>query len=179
MQRNTFRHRVGAWLLAICGLMIGIEDAQVFAQSLKQTNRSGSITAPDWYDKVPPDSANLVARGKARSNDQQVAIDKAVAFARASLAKSIERKWADLLKAIQKESASRWQGKGESVTLIGSVPKMQKTVKRGRYYTAFVLVALPLESVHASLEQRLRSDMQWYSTVKDTKAVREFETDAH
>jgi hypothetical protein len=179
MRVHFFRRLVVMSLFLICSMPIIPSGAQPAAQSSKQSSRSSAVTAPDWYDKVPPDSANLVAKGRARSNDQQVSLDKAVAIARASLAKSVEKKWLVLLQAIQKENGTRWVGEVESVTLVGSVPKMQKTVKRGKYWTAFVLVALPLESLHASIEQRLHSDARWYSAVKETKVVREFEAASH
>ena len=162
-------------VLTVSGTVIILSSAQVFGQHLKQVNRSQADRAPEWFNTVPPDSGNLIARGKAKSRDRQVAIDKAVAAARLSLAKSVDHRWEELVQAIQKECGSSWERRSEPVTLIGSTLKMQKSTKRGKLWTAFVLVALPEESVSAVMEQRLHRDAQWYSVVRDTRTVRQFE----
>jgi hypothetical protein len=159
---------------ACAGLCIGyVHDGT--AQASRRPARVAAIKTPEWYDKIPSDSAHLVARGTGKSRDQQVAVDKATAAARASLAKSIELQWSRLMAAIQKESGARRSGPTEPVTLLGSTVTQQQIAKRGKIWTAFVLVAVPRESVHTVLVQRLHSNEEWYSSVKHSKAVLEFE----
>lgn len=163
-------------LMLVVTTLVTIGDvAQVFGQTGKQMNRPARIKAPEWYDRVPADDSSLVARGSAYSKDQQVAVDKAAATARSRLAATIDLRWKELLQAIRKEGSAAPGWTGETVTLEGSRITLQKTFKRGRIWTAFVLVALPKSSVRSVLVERLHRNAEWYSGVKDTKAVRECE----
>ena len=183
MRTAEIAHRCfGAALAPILSLMLAVmalvtigDVAQVFGQTGKPMNRPSRVKAPEWYDKVPADDSTLVVRGRADLKDQQVAVDKAVATARSGLAATIDRRWKELLQEIQKEGLIAPERIEESVTLEGSTMIMQKTSKRGRIWTAFVLVALPKSSVRTVLAERLHRDAEWYSKVKDTKAVRAFE----
>jgi hypothetical protein len=162
-------------VVVVISMMIMSDGPLLHGQTARRPNRPTRITAPEWYVKVPADDSSLVGRGRADSKDQQVAVDKAATAARSGLAAIVERRWKELLMAIQKEGAGPPAWTGESVTLEGSTITMQKTYKRGRVWTAFVLVCLPKSSVQSVLVQRLRRDADWYSMVKDTKAVRAFE----
>jgi hypothetical protein len=168
--------KAAPFLLVIMVGMITLGDPHdLFAQTVKQKRLPVRVKTPEWYDKVPADDSSLTARGRADSKDQQVAVDKAVASARSGLVEGIDRQWNNLLKAIQNEGVAIPVWTGEAVTLEGSTLKMQKTFKRGRIWTAFVLVRLPQSFVRSVLEERLRRDADWYSRVKDTRAVREWE----
>jgi hypothetical protein len=162
-------------LVVAITLMITLDGPLLFGQTGRLSSRAPRIKAPEWYLKVPSDDSSLVARGRADSKDQQVAVDKAATAARSGLADTLERRWKDLLLAIQKEGAGPPAWTGDSVTLEGSTITTQKTYKRGRIWTAFVLVRLPESSVRSVLVQRLHRDADWYSMVKDTKPVRAFE----
>ncbi len=162
-------------ILIVLTIAIIVDVADVFGQTGKPTNRPSRFKAPEWYDRVAAVDSNLVARGRGDSKDQQVAVDKAAATARSGLAATIDRRWKDLLLAIHKEGVAGPEGTEESVTLEGSMIFKQKTFRRGRIWTAFVLVALPNSSVRSVLAQRLHRDAEWYDRVKDTKAVRAFE----
>jgi hypothetical protein len=116
-----------AALAPILSLMLAVmtiaaigDVAQVFGQTGKQMNRPSRVKAPEWYDKVPADDSTLVVRGRADLKDQQVAVDKAVATARSGLAATIDRRWKELLQAIQKEGLIAPERTEESVTLEGS-----------------------------------------------------------
>ena len=163
-------------MFVVLAMAITIDGAQAFGQTGKPVNRPPRVRAPEWYDKVAADDSNLVIRGRADSKDQQVAVDKAVATARSGLAATIDSRWKDVLLAIQNEGVAVPEVTEDSVTLEGSMIIKQKTSRRGRIWTAFVLVALPKSSVRSVLVERLHRDAEWYSRVKHTQAVREFET---
>jgi hypothetical protein len=167
--------KLTSFVFVLISLMITFDGPLLHGQTARTSNRTSRITAPEWYLKVPADDSSLVSRGKADSKDQQVAVDKAATAARSRLADRIERRWKELLLAVQKEGVAPPAWTVESVTLQGSTITMQKTYKRGRVWTAFVLVCLPKSSVRSVLVQRLHRDADWYSMVKDTKAVRAFE----
>jgi hypothetical protein len=103
LARASFRLVVPV-ILAVSGTVIILSSAQVFGQHLKQVNRSQEVRAPEWFNTVPPDSGNLIARGKAKSRDRQVAIEGSGGL-RLSLAKSVDHRWKVGL-AVQKSGAS-------------------------------------------------------------------------
>ena len=150
--------------------------SQSSAPSTKPAGRTVSVNAPDWYNHPPSVRDTLIARGKGRSHDEQVAVDKAVAEARSALARSIDHRWKELLRAIAKEAGTHREWTPEPVTLESSVPLFQKAVKRGNTWTAYVIVAMPEGSARTVLHARLHRDAAWYDTVRNTRAVRMFET---
>jgi hypothetical protein len=162
-------------LIAITCIAIIIVPSHTVAQSSSPGKSAGTTSAPAWYLTPPLVNDTIIARGKARSNDEQVAIDKAVVYARASLAREIDRRWRELLRAIEKESGGHLAWAPGEVVLKGSTVRDQKVINRGRAWTAYVLVALPEESARAVLLQRLHHDAQWYGKVKDTQAIRGLE----
>jgi hypothetical protein len=163
------------FVIALCTLGMFLDLAQAPAQSLRQSKRTSGVGAPDWYNVPPSVPDTLIARGKGKSNDQQVAIDKAIFDARSSLAHSIDHRWEILLRTIQNEGGGTLAWTSEPVTLAGSTLRMQKVFKRGRTWTAYVLVAVPEGSLRTVLLQRLHRDAQWYEGVRNTNAVRELE----
>jgi len=154
-------------------IILGV--VQVSGQGGKQGKIPARVKAPEWYDKIPVNDSTLIARGRGDSKDQQVAIDKAVATARSGLAATVDRRWKELMEAIRKEGGIAAVQSEETVTLEGSKVVMQKTSKRGRIWTVFVLVAVPKSSARSVLSRRLHRDEEWYAKVKETKAVQEYE----
>jgi hypothetical protein len=164
--RNTRRVvlALSIWIVSGC-------PVQLCGQTTQKVGAVDRGTAPEWYMNVPADSGNLLARGTGKSKDEQVAIDKAVVAARSNLMRSVNRKWDSLVRAIEKESGQRSGVKTSSMTLVGSVIQKQSTTKRGKLWTAFVLVSLPQASIRKVLDARLHEDAAWFSRVQHTKAV--------
>jgi hypothetical protein len=158
-------------VLALCALVMLLDHAQAPGQSTTQSKRSSGVIAPVWYNDPPSRGDTLIARGKGKSNDQQVAIDKAVMEARSSLARSIDHRWEVLLEEIEKEGGAHLEWTPAPVTLTGSTPILQKVFRRGKTWTAFILVGLPESSVRIVLLERLRRDVKWYEGVRNTEAV--------
>jgi hypothetical protein len=167
---NPFR----VLLLTLLGLSVAFP--QTFCQPSTKPKPGASARPPDWYNDPPSAPDTLIARGKGRSRDEQVAIDKAVADARSALARSINHRWQELLGAIEKEGGPHRAWTPEPVTLARSIPMIQKAVKRGATWTAYVLVGLPETSARNILHARLHRDTAWYGAVRNTQAVRTFET---
>ncbi len=160
--------------LSITGLSLGLTPA--FCQSPAFTTRTPRVNPPAWYAAPPVIHDTVIARGQGRSNDHQVAVDKAVLEARSALADSIDHAWEGLLWDIEEQTGHGHVSMHEPVTLQGSTVRVQKITKRGRTWTAFVLVGLPEESVRSELLRRLNRDRAWYEKIKDAPAVREIET---
>lgn len=172
---TSVRHVV-VFVLAFSGAATFLCDVHAFGQHARPGTRTPAVPVPDWYVTLPTDNENLLAAGRGRSSSLQVAIDKAVVAARAVLAKSIDRRWEALLQAIGKEGGVVPELKPEPVTLVGSTVRTQKTARRGKVWTAFVLVALPEESARSVMQQRLHRDESWYAGVKNTRAVQACES---
>ena len=171
-----FDFRTPRWILvAFCIIGILIAHPRAAGQSRKQGRRPVTVNAPEWYNVRPSLRDTLVARGKGKSNDEQVAIDKAVAEARSTLARVIELRWKELLRAVEEEGGSRLEWKSEPVTLTGSQPFLQKVFRRGKLRMAYVLVTIPERSVRHIVLQRLHRNGQWYEGVRNTQAVRAIE----
>jgi len=166
-------------LLFFLAAAYAVTPPDLFAQSEKAKKQTSSVKPPKWFEVVPEDQENLVARGRAESKDPQVALDKAVMAARDSVVLATEDPWKELVQAIRAEGIEAAEPARGAVTLHGSKIESQKTSKRKKVWTAFVLVSLPKSSIPSLLLERVRSDSVWYALVKDTKAVQALETPAH
>jgi hypothetical protein len=161
--------------IAIAGTVLLFPLQIAAGQPPQQSKRPATVTVPSWYLDPPSVNDTLIARGKGKSNDEQVAIDKAITHARGSLARKIDERWRDLLRGIEKESGVHLAWTPGEVVLKGSTARMQQVFRRGRVWTAYVLVGLSEASARDVLLRRLHHDSQWYEKVKDTKAVRDLE----
>lgn len=170
-------HIVPAFLFFLAAAYV-ITPPDLFAQADKAKKQTSSVKPPKWFAVIPPDQQNLVARGRAESKDQQVALDKAVMAARDSIVLATEVPWKELVRAIRAEGIHAAEPARGAVTLHGSKIESQKISKRKKVWTAFVLVSLPKSSIPPLLLERVRSDSVWYALVKDTKAVQALETPA-
>jgi hypothetical protein len=162
-------------LILLAGACIAVPSGSL-AQSGKTKKSTSSTKPPKWFQVIPQDSLNLVARGQAQSKDQQVAVDKAVAAARDSIVFATEGPWKELVRGIREEGIVAEEPVRGAVTLHGSKIKEQKVSKKKKTWTAFVLVSLPKSSIPSLLLERARSDPQWYALVKETRAVQDLET---
>jgi hypothetical protein len=165
-------------LLVVCAVIIVGSGPQAFGQTTRRESSIIPAGAPEWYERVPTDSTGLIARGTGKSKDQQVAIDKAIAGARRTLAIWVNRRWRALVEAIAKESGLHADVNTKSITLIASTVLKQSAVKRGKLWTAFVLVFLPESSIRRALDRRLHENAEWFSQIQGTKTAIEFEASA-
>ena len=172
---STMSLQVPLALLVLLILGPAMTPAQTPTASPGQRGTSASVSPPGWYLDPPVLPDTLTARGRGRSHDGHVAIDKALAEARSALARTLDRRWSRLMKAIEAEGGERRRGGAEPVILRGSTPLMQTVGKRGATWTAYVLVGLPESSAHAFLLRRLHADRAWYDAVRTNAAVRAFE----
>jgi hypothetical protein len=168
-------HHILFLILVFLAATCTVAPTGLLAQSGKTKKSTSSVKPPKWFEVIPQDSLNLVARGRAQSKDQQVAVDKAVAAARDSMVFATEGPWKELVRGIREEGITAEEPARGAVTLHGSKIEEQKVSKRKKTWTAFVLVSLPNSSIPALLLERARSDSQWFDLVKDTRAVQELE----
>jgi len=150
---TLLRHAVA--LVSALSLCVGGADAQ-----------SGSSGAPSWYSKPPVDARFYYARATASSKEKQTAIDKAVHDARAQIAGWVRsrldsvRRSAEHEQALEGNAANHYDAAAQSiaVALKGSRIRNQKTVKKGKTHTAYVLVEYPLGASSESLVGAIRDD---------------------
>jgi hypothetical protein len=160
-------HSLGLILLVL-SLWPAVEATQ--AQSKKKPSR---VKEPAWFTAPPKDTVNLIVRGKAEAPDMQLAIDKAGVAARGDLASKVDSSWQKVLGALGKEmpECGRPSQSSTEVTLTGTKIREQKTVKKGKKYTAYVLISWPNASFAAALLARAKEDTVWYDSVKDAKVI--------
>ena len=144
------------------------------ARAAQSDTKVAPVKEPAWYVNPPKDKENIIVRGKAESGDKQLALDKAVLAARSELALKVDSSWQDFLGTLRKEMptcSEPLRGSGD-VALAGTKIRKQKSTKKGKVYTAFVLVAWPRASLNPALYARAQEDAWWYDRVKGTVAVR-------
>ncbi len=116
----------------------------LFFFGCRDSNTDSKVEIPDWFGNVPQDSEVLYASKTATSRNLQMAIDKAVAHARAEIAQQIKVHIKDLDKRNDEETAS--------VTLLGSKVIKQKVVKQGDLWRAYILVEYPIGKANQALK---------------------------
>jgi len=160
-------HHVGLIMLVL-SFWPAVEATQ--AQSTKKPSR---VKEPAWFAAPPKDTVNLIVRGKAEAPDMQLAIDKAGVAARGDLASKVDSSWQKVIEALGKEmpNCGRPSQASAEVTLTGTKIREQKTVKKGKKYTAYVLISWPNASFDAALLARAKEDAGWYDSVKDAKVI--------
>jgi hypothetical protein len=117
-------------VFALCTLVLFLDLDLAPGQSTKQNKRQSVVIAPVWYTDPPSVQDTLIARGKGKSNDEQVAIDKAVFEARSSLAHTIDQRWERLLRTIQDEGGPDLTWTSEPVTLAAKGVQARQGVDR-------------------------------------------------
>jgi hypothetical protein len=163
------RPRFVALITLGLGMLVASE-----AWSAQTGRKAPRVKEPAWYVAPPEDKENLIARGKAEASDTQVAIDEAVFAARGEFARKVDSLWQELLDSLGKEMpncGAPLQASTE-VALAGTKVRQQKTMKRGKTFTAYVVVSWPKASLDAALFARAQEDVEWYNKVKGTMVVR-------
>ncbi len=161
-------HFVGL-IVSVLGIALASE-----AWSAHAGRKAPRVKEPAWFVTPPKDKENLISRGKAEGSDMQLAIDEAVLAARGEFASKVESSWQELLDSLGKEMPNCGAPLRSSteVVLGGTRVRQQKTMKRGKQFTAYVLVSWPKASLGAALLARAQEDAEWYDEVKGTVVVR-------
>jgi hypothetical protein len=157
-----------AGLAVLCLFAVNPVSAQA-----SRARKLPPLKFPSWYQTLPKDKDNLLARGMEQGADMQLSIDKAAAVARMALGAQLEAQWLGTLSQARTELPGLRdpQYNKDEAKLTGSSIRFQKAVKRGKLYTAFVLVAWPKSSVREALQARAREDGAWLESAKDSKTV--------
>jgi hypothetical protein len=168
-------------MLTALGILCGppIPGAAVRAQQK-------SVAVPSWYSKLPHEPRVLYAKATATSKDKQLAIDKALHDARMDLGRMVQgrvdsiRRSAEKEIALERDAAERYTKAAEqiSVSLKGSRIKNQKQSRKGKTWTAFVVVELPVGAMSDALVRAVRDDGVLSPTFGPTQAFRTLDAEA-
>lgn len=174
--------RCAAWIgLTALGLLIGTPAA---GQVVKA--RQKPATAPAWYSRLPNDARVLYAKATATSKDKQLAIDKAVHDARVELGRLVQGRVDSIRRSVEREAGldrdgtERFANIGQkiSVELKGSRVKNQKQSRKGKTWTAFVVVELPVGAASDALVRAVKDDGTLSPTFGPTQAFRALDAEA-
>jgi len=154
-------------------LVLGLSLASE-AWSAQAPRKASRVKEPTWFVTPPQDKENLISRGKAEASDMQLAIDGAVFAARGWFASKVDSSWQELLDSLGKEmpNCGAPLRACTEVALTGTKVRQQRTMKRGKQFTAYVLVSWPTASLAAALLARAQEDSEWYDQVKGTMVVK-------
>ncbi len=153
--------------------------APMCGQVSRKPARVPKERVPAWWSTVPKVKKVAFIRAKAQSADKQMAIDKAAAGARGDVAASAEARWKELVQAIAAEDPQLPAAPSTDSTAIlrGTRIAKQAAFRTKTLWTGFVLLEYPAQLVHEVLLQRLHASPEWYTHVKDTRAVRALESE--
>ncbi len=141
---------------------------------------------PSWYSKPKADPQYLIAKASATSKDKQLAIDKALHDARVELGKIVQTRLDSVRRAAEREASldlqgtERYQKAEEKIAadLKGSRVRNQKTSKKGKSWTAFVVVEVPVGAASDALVREVKDDELLVQTLGPTQAFRALEAEA-
>jgi hypothetical protein len=141
---------------------------------------------PSWYSKPKMDPQYLIARASATSKEKQLAIDKALHDARVDLGKIVQtrldsvRRASDREISLDLEGTERYQKLGEkiAVDLKGSRVRNQKASKKGKTWTAFVVMEIPVGATSDALVREVKDDATLLPTLGPSQAFRALEAEA-
>lgn len=142
---------------------------------------------PNWYLRPPSDDNFLFGAATAVSRDVQIAINKAQAEARNSIAQGLEVKYGALNRRFVEEVGREGSQlldqytqayKGVvSATLFGSRPRQQVLRTEGSLYRAIVLMELPVGEMSKRLLEQLRAQEQLYTRFRATEAFKDLDAE--
>jgi hypothetical protein len=180
--RLLVRGRTASWLclplLGILSLAVAI-DPGALAQDKPPA-------PPSWYSKPKMDPQYLIARASATSKDKQLAIDKAQHDARVDLGKIVQTRLDSVRRVSERETSldlegtERYQKVGEKIAadLKGSRVRNQKTSKKGKSWTAFVVMEIPVGATSDALVREVKDDPMLLPTLGPSQAFRALEAEA-
>ena len=139
---------------------------------------------PKWYLNPPTDPNYVYAVASGRSQDLQLAVNKAKQEARVDIASQIEAQVMALIKKFDEEV-----GGGEDAellqqytqttktvvdqTLMGVKVKEQKICKEGNLYVAYVLMEYPLYEMNKALLDQIKKQKILYTRFRAAQSFKE------
>jgi hypothetical protein len=149
------------------------ENHPAFAQSAKRKVVPPKEKVPAWWSTLPRSETETFFRGKGESKDQQLAIDKAAMEARTGLANEIRRQWGELIASANGEGVTPPpSAKTDQIPVHDSKIAKQSASKKGKMWTAYVLVSYPRTEIDRSLLELARADEAWYRQASNTPGVK-------
>jgi hypothetical protein len=169
----------------MCFPLLGIL-AMVTAIDLPALAQDKPPAPPSWYSKPKTDPQYLIAKASSTSKDKQLAIDKALHDARVDLGKIIQARLDSVRRATEREASLDLEGteqyqKAEekiAVDLLGSRVRNQKASKKGKSWTAFVVVEIPVGATSDALVREVKDDALLMPTLSPTQAFHALEAEA-
>lgn len=144
-------------------------------------------SSPRWYRNPPKGKQVYYGVGRGLSRDQDMAIAKAEADARTSIAQQVDLYVGSLVRRFREEMGAELSSEMldgmtlaakqiTSTTLIGSRPikrSVQDDEKAG--FVAYVLVELPTGSANAAFQYEMKKSAALYARLQKTKAMQDLD----
>ena len=162
------------------------EQQEMKAEQRKQATESVA-EMPDWFVKIPEDSARIYAVATNYSNDLQMAIDKAVQDAKTVLADKLQGTSGGKMKQfisetgmgenveLMKESTKVSTSLFTNVNLSGYTINTQKVIQQGTGFRAYVLLSYPLGQANRLLAEKVKENTILSTKFAASKAYQELE----
>jgi len=150
----------------------------------KNLSKEGCI--PEWFLNVPKDPNYFYAAKTDKSQDLQLALDKATASARAEIAKQVEAHVKTLEKKFNEEVGNLNNPEVSqhfssvikiiaSTTLTGSRVIKRQVCEKENGYQAYVLLEYPLGAANKALVEQIRKDKILYDRYRASKGYDELD----
>ena len=166
----------------VCVMIMGCGGGSQMAKT------SAEPEIPVWYTELPQDSDYVFSANTAVSKDMQLAIEKAVAAARAEIRRQVEVKIENLQKRFDEEV-----GLGEDAQLLqqftsatkivvstsisGSKIEKQIPKKEDTGFRAYVLVSYPSINSTKNLVEEIKKEELLYTRFRESQIFKELETE--
>ena len=141
---------------------------------------------PGWYGDPPNDPDHLYEATSARSQDRQMAVDKARHAAEQGIARQLEVKVEGLTERFRDETGEAeeseylelFKSTGKTVvstTLRGTRVDKQHVIEKDGTYEAYLLMELSWGEAQADMLEKIRENKRLYTRFQATKAFDELE----
>lgn len=152
----------------------------------QQAQQAASTDVPEWFASPPSDPNYLFAPQTAVSQDLQLAIDKATTGARTEIGRQMEVRVQGLQKKFEEEVGtgtdaqllSQFTQAAKTVvstTLSGSKIKLQKQLREGNLWRAYVLMQYPIGAASDAFLQSMKKNDKTYTRFRATETFKEME----
>jgi len=165
------------------------QEAKVVQKAKIEATEETVDELPDWFLNMPTAEHSVFARGTATSPDLQLAMDKAVLFAKRTLADRINGQISSKIKSFIAEI-----GQAEdteviteieqvttnliaNVTVVGYSQKEAKVIPQGTQYRAYVLLQYPVGKANRMLVDQVKKNRVLEARLRASKAFKELEED--
>jgi len=135
--------------------------------------------APDWYTKPPKSNDILYEKASAKSQDMQMAINKATILARAQLALSIQNEINATMKLYADDNGQEASVVTSQDAILANLTGVQeedsKIVQEGDKYVAYVLLRYPIGEFNRLLTQKINTNTKLKTKIQAKKAFEDLE----